>query len=120
MNRAIFPAEVDDLTRTPEPQQLGALVGVEMLRMAWMAHHMGVEFDVLADWDDEVCPPFPQVPTIPAHVWPLPIDDVDDAWVVQYHHGLADTLDRARGWVRNAPIVVEAHDKALRAIAAAG
>lgn len=119
MSRAIFPNEIDDLTRTPEPRRLGALVGVEMLRMAWMAHHMGIEFDVLADWDDEVCPPFPQAPCIPPHVWPLPIDDVDEAWVVQYHHGLAETLDQARGRVRHAPIVVEAHDKALRAIAAA-
>ena len=74
---------------------------------------------MVADWDDEVCPPFPQAPIIPAHVWPLPIDDVDETWVVRYHHGLAETLDQARGWVRNAPIVVEAHDKALRAIAAA-
>jgi hypothetical protein len=132
MNRAMIPEEADDMTRTawpvrptdstrtPQPYELGALVGVEMLRMAWMAHHMGVEFDVLADWDDEVCPPFPQAPSIPAHVWPLSIDDVDDQWVVDYHHGLADTLDRANGWVRSAPIIIEAHDKAMRAIAAAG
>ncbi len=94
------------------------MVGVEMLRMAWMARHIGVEFDVLADWDDEICPAWPTPPTIPAHLWPFEIDDVDDAWVTRYHEGLATTLGRATGWVRHAPIIVEAHDKACRALEA--
>ncbi len=134
MSRATFPEEVD-MARTawpnrptadhpvgspsPAPHELGVLVGVEMLRMAWMAHHMGVEFDVLADWDDEVCPAWPTPPTIPAHVWPFAIDGVDEGWVLRYHRGLAVTLDAAKGPMRSAPIIVEAHDKALRAIEAA-
>jgi hypothetical protein len=132
MTRATYPEEVDmaqtawpnrptttDPSGAPTALELGALVGVEMLRMAWMAHHMGVEFDVLADWDDEVCPAWPTPPTIPPHVWPFEIDVVDDTWVLEYHRGLAATLAVARGQMRSAPIIVEAHDKARRAIQAA-
>ena len=72
-----------------------------MLRMAWMAHHMGVEFDVLADWDDEVCPAWPAAPTIPTHVWPYATDDVDEAWTLEYHRGLSSMLARAGEKVRD-------------------
>jgi len=76
-----------------------------------LAHHVGVEFDVLADWDAEVCPAWTTPPTIPAHGEPFEIDDVDGDWIVEYHRGLAATLDAARGPMRTAPIIVEAHDK---------
>jgi hypothetical protein len=103
-------------TQAVAPREIGSMVGTEMLRMAWMAHHMGVEFDVLADWDDEICPPWPTPPQVPSHVWPYELGDIDDSWVREYHHGLAATLERARGHVRTAPIVTEALGKARLAL----
>lgn len=120
MTPIAWPADHDETSSTPThavaPREIGSMVGIEMLRMAWMAHHMGVEFDVLADWDDEICPPWPTPPQVPAHVWPYELAELDDEWVLEYHRGLAATLERARGAVRNAPIITEALGKARLAI----
>lgn len=120
MTPIAWPADHDDHTDAPAPslapREIGAMVGVEMLRMAWMAHHMGIEFDVLADWDDEICPPWPTPPQVPAHVWPYDLGEVDEAWILEYHRGLVASLERARGHVRGASIVVEALGKSRLAV----
>jgi hypothetical protein len=95
------------------------MVGMEVLRASWLSRHMSIDFDVLADWDDEICPPWPDAPTVPLHVCPIPITAIDHAWTLQYHHGLSDTLQRSQGWQRESSIVAEALEKSLRWIAAA-
>lgn len=120
MTPIAWPADHDETSMSTShalaAREIGSMVGVEMLRMAWMAHHMGVEFDVLADWDEEICPPWPTPPQVPAHVWPYDQGEVDEQWVLEYHHGLVTALERARGSVRTAPIITEALGKARLAI----
>ena len=90
------------------PRLLGELVGREVLRVSWMARQLGVECDVLANWDDEICPPWPQPPVVPKHVWAVSLTDPDHDWIRAYHLGLSLTLAQADGWQREAPIVREA------------
>lgn len=116
-SRSVLTDEhLHDWPRPLPAKTVGELVGKEVLRVSWIAKHLGVEFDVLADWDDEVCPPWPTVPVVPAHVWPFPIPMQDGDWVRGYHLGLSLTLSQADGWQRHAPIVREALDKSMAAL----
>jgi len=99
------------------PKVVGELVGKEVLRVSWLAKHLGVEFDVLADWDNEICPEWPKRPMVPKHVWPFPLEDQDLEWIRAYHLGLSLTLAQAEGWQRHAPIVKEALEKSMKALA---
>jgi hypothetical protein len=123
MNKALSPDPIighDGSEPQPLPPRLvGEMVGVELMRMAWMARHLGVEFDVLADWDDEVCPAWPTPPTIPSHVWPYSAGEVDDAWTLEYHRGLSAMLARAGEKVRDSSVITEAVWKSNQAIVAA-
>jgi hypothetical protein len=108
-----------DLAPAPQPlpgKAVGEMVGREILRVSWIAKHLGVEFDVLADWDDELCPPWPNAPIVPKHVWPFPLPEPDAEWVRAYHFGLSLTLAQAEGWQRHASIVREALGKSTRAL----
>jgi hypothetical protein len=108
-----------DLSLAPQPlagKVIGEMVGKEILRVSWIAKHLGVEFDVLADWDDELCPPWPTAPIVPKHIWPFPMAEPDSDWVRAYHLGLSLTLTQAEGWQRYAPIVREALEKSTRAL----
>jgi hypothetical protein len=105
----------------PQPvpaKLLGELVAREVLRVSWMARQLGVDFDVLAEWDDEICPPWPQRPSVPRHVWGFTIPDPDDDWVRAYHLGLSLTLAQTDGWQRDSPIVSEALAKSTAALSA--
>ena len=109
----------DELAQPLPPRLLGEMVGIEVLRASWLAHQMGIDFDVLADWDDEICPEWPAVPSIPLHVWPHPLAGADEAWTAEYHVGLSATLQRATGWQAKAPMVSEALEKSQRWMATA-
>jgi hypothetical protein len=121
MNKALAQPMLTpgELLHPLPPRLLGEMVGIEVLRATWLAHQMGIDFDVLADWDDEICPDWPAAPSIPLHVWPHPIEDADEAWTIQYHHGLSATLQRATGWQAGAPMVSEALEKSQRWMATA-
>jgi hypothetical protein len=113
--------QIDDVALSPQPlppRLLGELVGREVLRVSWMARQLGVEFDVLSDWDDEICPPWPEVPVVPKHVWAFALPDPDQDWIRAYHLGLSLTLAQADGWQRHAPIVREALEKSTAALSA--
>jgi hypothetical protein len=113
-----------ELTSTPSdevslpPRLLGELVGREVLRVSWMARQLGVEADVLANWDDEICPPWPQPPVVPKHVWAVSLADPDHDWIRAYHLGLSLTLAQAEGWQRESPIVCGALDRSTSALRA--
>ena len=112
-------APLDQVETLPPPlaaKVVGELVGKEVLRVSWIAKHLGVEFDVLADWDDEICPSWPSAPVVPKHVWPFPLPDQDAEWIRAYHLGLSLTLAQAQDWQRSAPIVREALDKSMTAL----
>jgi hypothetical protein len=110
---------LQELALAPQPlagKVIGEMVGKEILRVSWIAKHLGVEFDVLADWDDELCPSWPTAPIVPKHIWPFPLPEPDSDWVRAYHLGLSLTLTQAEGWQRYAPIVREALEKSTRAL----
>jgi hypothetical protein len=109
---------IDD-TNQPHPlppKLLGELVAREVLRVSWMARKLGVEDDALQSWDDDICPPWPQPPVVPRHVWGFVLPEPDEDWLRAYHLGLSLTLAQADGWQRNAPIVRNAFEKSTTAL----
>jgi hypothetical protein len=109
---------VDD-TNQPHPlppKLLGELVAREVLRVSWMAHKLGISGEAMQNWDDDICPPWPQAPVVPRHVWGFVLPWPDHDWLRAYHLGLSLTLAQADGWQRDSPIVCNAFEKSTAAL----
>lgn len=97
------------------PKLLGELVGREVLRVAWLAHQLGLPTPTL-QFCEEVCPPWPQAPVVPTHVWGFPLPAPDRRWLQQYHRGMARTLGQAQGWQADSPVVRDALRRCTEAL----
>jgi CubicO group peptidase (beta-lactamase class C family) len=85
----------------------------EIIEFTRLALRRCVELEELLDWRS-LLPDFPAPPTLPPWLPPAPAVDAD--WVRDYFRGLAATLDRAGGSVAETPAVVEAFERASRAV----
>lgn len=97
------------------PEELGAQVAVEILRLGWYARHLGVEPRPLSSWDEDIdCPVGVKVPVLPPGVFPPPDPEPGPDWYRAYLVGLAGGL--AVSGDRSA-FVVDAQDHVSRALA---
>ncbi len=114
----IPPGFADLVALNPQPlppRALGALVATEILQLAWSAAKLGQGVTPIADWDDDLCPPWPKTPQLPPHLGPTPPDPGPD-WLVDYHLGLASTLAAAEASVRDSGAVEDALGRSVQAL----
>jgi hypothetical protein len=97
------------------PRALGAVVAGELLQLSWTADKLGSQLTPIADWDDDLCPPWPRPPHLPPHLGPPPPDPGPD-WLVEYHLGLASTLAGARDQLRDTSLVDDALGRSTAAL----
>jgi hypothetical protein len=98
----------------PPPETYGAVVGRELVKLAWQAEKLGQPVMPLADWEDDPCPTYPKKPTLPP--WLPPVPDPNPAWLTGYHLGLACALAVGGAGARESAFMGEVFERATQAL----
>jgi hypothetical protein len=98
----------------PPPETYGAVVGRELVKLAWEADKLGQQVKPLADWEDDPCPTYPKKPKLPP--WLPPVPDPNPAWLDGYHLGLACALAVGGAGIRESAFMGEVFERATSAL----
>lgn len=94
-------------------RELGAMMAREVVQLTRLALVRRAPVESLVDLD-RICPEYPGVPTLPE--WAPAAPDDDAGWLRDYHRGMAGVLKWADGAAAETPTVVEAYERACRAV----
>lgn len=116
------PGNGDVASLNPQPlppREIGARVAADLLHLDWLASRLKNEVTSIAEWEEDPCPSWPNLPKLPPHLGPVPDPDPGPDWLREYHVGLASTLARATVGGGSSRLVEEALELSSEALSAA-
>lgn len=111
------PGDLVSLNPQPlPPRELGARVAVDLLQLSSLAARLKTDVLPIAEWMEDPCPVWPEMPTLPVHLGSVPEADPGPDWLLDYHLGLASTLAQANENLGDVPFVSEALERSSQAL----